>query len=77
MLYKIIFFFTLITLLSKNAYAYFDPGVGSIIIQGIIATIAATSLTIKIYWYKIKSFFKKRIKPKTIKRFSILPIISI
>lgn len=54
----LIFFFVF----SKNAHAYLDPGVGSMIVQGIIATIAATSLTIKIYWQKIKDFFKKRKK---------------
>ena len=51
-------------MLSKNAHAYLDPGMGSIILQGIIATIAATSLTIKIYWQKIKDFFKKKKKDK-------------
>ncbi len=52
----LIFFCTLNT----NAYAYIDPGLGSIILQGIIAAVAATSLTIKIYWQKIKNFFKKK-----------------
>ena len=49
---------------NTHAYAYLDPGLGSIILQGIIAAIAATSLTIKIYWQKIKAFFKKRKKNK-------------
>ena len=45
---------------NTKAYAYIDPGVGSIVLQAIIGAIAATSLTIKIYWQKIKAFFKKR-----------------
>ena len=45
---------------NTNAYAYIDPGLGSIILQGIIAAVAATSLTIKIYWQKIKDFLKKK-----------------
>ena len=49
----------LICIFHTSAHAYIDPGVGSIILQAIIGAIAATSLTIKIYWQKIKSFFKK------------------
>ncbi len=49
-------------MLNTNAYAYIDPGLGSILLQGIIAAIAATSLTIKIYWQKIKDFLKKKKK---------------
>ena len=49
-------------MLNTNAYAYIDPGLGSILLQGIIAAIAATSLTIKIYWQKIKDFIKKKKK---------------
>jgi hypothetical protein len=52
---------------NTNAYAYLDPGMGSIILQGIVAAIAATSVTIKIYWQKIKSFFKKKKKVNEIK----------
>jgi hypothetical protein len=53
--------------LSTKAYAYLDPGTGGIILQAIIGAIAATSLTIKIYWQKIKAFLKKKIKNKDIK----------
>tara|TARA_B110000483_G_C17877363_1_gene420341 strand:- start:189 stop:353 length:165 start_codon:yes stop_codon:yes gene_type:complete len=47
---------------NTSAYAYLDPGLGSILLQGIIVGIAAVSLTIKIYWQKIKTFFKKKKK---------------
>lgn len=67
MLLKFFLFFSFIFFLNTNAYAYLDPGLGSIILQGIVAAIAATSLTIKIYWQKIKSFFKKKKKDKEIK----------
>jgi hypothetical protein len=39
------------------AYCYLDPGTGSLIIQGLIGTIAAVGITLKLYWYKIKSIF--------------------
>ena len=57
---KFLFILLFFCTLNTKAYAYIDPGLGSIILQGIIAAIAATSLTIKIYWQKIKNFFKKK-----------------
>jgi len=42
------------------AHAYLDPGTGSIILQGLIAAIAAGLVVIKTYWYKIKKFFGKK-----------------
>ena len=44
---------------SSPAYAYLDPGTGSIILQGVIAGIAMVTLTLKTYWYKLTSFFSK------------------
>lgn len=46
------------------SYAYLDPGSGSIILQAIIAAIAAGSVTIKIYWNKLIALFKKNKKKK-------------
>ena len=42
-----------------TAYAYIDPGIGSLMLQGIIAGIAVVTTTIGVYWKKIKSFFSK------------------
>ena len=64
MKFKFILSFFFILMLNTNAYAYLDPGLGSILLQGIITGIAAVSLTIKIYWHKIRDFFKKK-KKKT------------
>jgi hypothetical protein len=49
-------------MINTSAYAYIDPGLGSILIQSIIGAIAAVSFAIKIYWQKIKDFFIKRKK---------------
>jgi len=57
---KIILIILFLCALNTKAYAYIDPGVGSIVLQAIVGAIAATSLTIKIYWQKIKDFFKKK-----------------
>mgnify|MGYP001225033226 FL=1 len=64
MFLKFILLSFIIIFSSTHAYAYIDPGTGSIILQAIIGAIAATSLTIKIYWQKIKVFFKKKKKHK-------------
>ena len=40
-----------------NAYAYLDPGTGSMLLQGLIAGLMGALYTIKIYWARIKSFF--------------------
>ena len=42
------------------AYAYLDPGTGSMLIQGIIGAIAAVGVTIKLYWHKIKLMISGR-----------------
>jgi hypothetical protein len=44
----------------SNAYAYLDPGTGSIIAQMIIGTLVGAGLAIKIYWQKIKMKFMKK-----------------
>ena len=49
-------------LIHSNAYAYIDPGTGSIILQALIGGIAAAGMVISVYWSKIKSFFSKKKK---------------
>ena len=51
--------FLLGSIFPLTAFAYLDPGTGSIILQGLIAALAAAGLVMKAYWYKIKSFFGK------------------
>lgn len=46
------------------AYAYLDPGTGSIILQGLLASIAATMTIAGLYWQRIKSFFLSIFSPK-------------
>lgn len=42
------------------AYAYLDPGTGSLIIQSIIGAVAAIGVTLKLYWHKIKIMLSGR-----------------
>lgn len=41
---------------SQSAFAYLDPGTGSIILQMLIAGIVGAMYTIKLYWYRLKVF---------------------
>ena len=50
-----------------NAYAYIDPGTGSIILQAILGAIAAGFSYCMFYWNKVKNFFKKKYKKEKIK----------
>jgi uncharacterized membrane-anchored protein len=47
---------------SNSAYAYLDPGTGTIIIQGLIAAVVGGAVAIKMYWFKVKGFFSKKTK---------------
>lgn len=50
----------LIALSPVSAYAYIDPGTGSVLIQGIIAAVAAIGVTLKLYWHRFIGFFRKK-----------------
>jgi hypothetical protein len=42
------------------AYAYLDPGTGSMLIQGIIGAVAAVGVALKLYWHKLKILISGR-----------------
>lgn len=44
-----------------SAYAYVDPGAGSLVIQGIIAAVVGVGVTLRLYWSRIR----KRLTGKT------------
>mgnify|MGYP000613223701 CR=1 FL=1 len=55
------FLFLIFGLISYTspAYAYLDPGTGSMLLQGLIAGLAAIISVSSIYWQKVKAFFSK------------------
>lgn len=55
------FVLSLITLFAftTSSYAYLDPGMGSMLIQGLIALIAAGAAYATFYWKKFKDFINK------------------
>ena len=56
----VMFIVTGLLLFMKNAYAYLDPGTGSMMLQALIAGIAAVLVAIRLYWDKFKRLFSFR-----------------
>jgi len=50
-----VFYTTIIFM--QPAYAYLDPGTGSMIIQIVVGAFIAAAAATRFYWEKIKSFF--------------------
>lgn len=46
--------FTVPGIFLSDAYAYIDPGSGSIVIQMLIGALVGVGITAKVYWHKIK-----------------------
>ena len=46
---------------TSPAYAYLDPGTGSMLLQGLIAGLAVIMSFLSIYWQKVKAFFGKEV----------------
>tara|TARA_B110000259_G_scaffold158276_1_gene180596 strand:- start:17 stop:217 length:201 start_codon:yes stop_codon:yes gene_type:complete len=55
-------FFLYFFLFTSSAFAYLDPGTGSIILQAIVGAFAAFFSTLYIFWEKVKIFFRKVFK---------------
>jgi len=49
--------FTLVplSLCTGSAWAYLDPGSGSMLLQVILGGVAAVGVVLKMYWYRIKA----------------------
>ena len=47
-------------LFPSQAFAYLDPGTGSMILQGIIGGLAAVAVVVKLYWHRLLGFFGLR-----------------
>tara|TARA_Y100001970_G_scaffold226032_1_gene279299 strand:+ start:54 stop:257 length:204 start_codon:yes stop_codon:yes gene_type:complete len=48
----------------NHAYAYIDPGTGSILLQALLGLVAAVGAYITLYWRKFKNFINKVFKIK-------------
>ena len=49
----------ILILTAKSAQAYFDPGTGSMLVQALIASIAAVGVSFGLFRRRIKTFFSR------------------
>lgn len=50
-------------LAARRAEAYLDPGTGSILLQSIVAAVAALAVGLRLYWTRLKALFRRRATP--------------
>ena len=62
---KYLFLITL-ALFTQPAWAYLDPGTGSMLLQVLLGGVAAVAVALKLYWYRILAIFgiKKELEPE-------------
>ena len=56
---KFLFFIFALISYTSPAYAYIDPGTGSMLVQGLIGGVAVVMSFLSLYWQKVKVFFGK------------------
>ena len=44
--------------ITQEAYAYLDPGTGSMILQLLLGGIAGIIIVLKLYWQRVKNVFQ-------------------
>lgn len=44
-------------IIASPAYAYLDPGTGSVLLQSILAGVASVFAVLRIYWQRVKKYF--------------------
>jgi len=55
--------------LVKHAYAYIDPGTGSMLVQALLAVVAVVSVSIGIFWQRFRSFLSRIFNRKISNRY--------
>ena len=51
--------------MASPAYAYLDPGTGSMLVSAVLGVAAALALAVKMFWYRLIAFFRgKRPAPE-------------
>lgn len=48
----------------RPAHAYLDPATGSIVLQAVLAGIAAGALALKTFWHRLKGLFGRNGAPE-------------
>jgi hypothetical protein len=50
-------------LVASPAYAYLDPGTGSILVQALLAGLAVASAAVAAFWTRIRQLFARHRRP--------------
>lgn len=50
---------TFCLVMTRSAHAYIDPATGAMVVQLIVAGCATAMVTVKLWWHRVKRFFKK------------------
>lgn len=48
-----------VTIFPSEAFAYLDPGTGSLVVQSVIAALAAVGYGLRLYWGRIRVWLKR------------------
>lgn len=51
----------LLAILTESAWAYLDPGTGSLILQSLIAGVAGAMVVGRLYWERLKGFVSNKL----------------
>ena len=46
--------------ITSPAYAYLDPGTGSMLLSAVIGVVAAVGLAVRIFWYRLVGLVRGR-----------------
>ena len=55
---RIAFLLVAFLAVASPAYAYLDPGTGSMLLSAVIGVAAAVGLAVKMFWYRLVGFFR-------------------
>jgi len=58
MILRIAFVLVACLSIASPAYAYLDPGTGSMLISAVLGMAAAVALAVKMFWYRLVGFFR-------------------
>ena len=58
MILRIAFVLVACLSIATPAYAYLDPGTGSMLISAVLGVAAAVALAVKMFWYRVVGFFR-------------------
>ena len=59
---RIAFLLVAFLAVASPAYAYLDPGTGSMLLSAVIGVAAAVGLAVKMFWYRLIGLFRGKVR---------------